>query len=559
MKATFLGHGLNSENKFNVGKQIVVSLADNKYKFFNAFVAFAAVSGVLTILKSLKFASKNYSQLRFFIGVDNMGTSKEALELLLKKNIETYIFHDKREYITYHPKIYLFEGPIFTRVIIGSSNLTNSGIKTNIEASVQIDFRTKTDKQGEKLLSEIKTNFSELLNLKSKQLSRLTAELIEKLVSDNLVYSQKGLGNSTKENKINDGENPDENGTLIVTEFDINSGFEQITTESKPRNVNFTDREYEIFDLFIEKYINYTKTINSSGVVSNHTDERELYNWYRRMTDYFKNDELPEEIFERLLVVDFPFGEGKERRRLMIWNNKFEQLKVFKKLVDPFGKFTHVPQFKDKNNKYYQLGTWCATQKQRRKGNYSPKWTDYEEEKMNSINFLWEAFNMGSRPKDDEWIDNLASLENYYSESVNYKTVPPQTTKVGKWLNDQMTLKLKGSRGKVKRFLSPIREEMLGDLLLRNGVEWEWEKQKHRESVEETIKNWNELQFIDSQPPKKNITETEKELITSYRDKVSSLRHRSKKWHNEKNKWKLEILDNAGFPYPKPNENDLNS
>ena len=122
-----------------------------------------------------------------------------------------------------------------------------------------------------------------------------------------------------------------------------------------------------------------------------------------------------------------------------------------------------------------------------------------------------------------------------------------------------MTLKLKGSRGKVKRFLSPIREEMLGDLLLRNGVEWEWEKQKHRESVEETIKNWNELQFIDSQPPKKDITETEKELITSYRDKVSSLRHRSKKWHNEKNKWKLEILDNAGFPYPKPNENDLNS
>lgn len=556
MKATFLGHGLDSENKFNVGKQIVVSLADNKYNCFNGFVAFAAISGVLTILKNLKLASKNYSQLRFFIGVDNMGTSKEALELLFKENIETYIYHDKRDYITYHPKIYLFEGPIYTRVIIGSSNLTNSGIKTNIEASVQIDFRTKTDKQGEKLLSEIKTNFSELLNLKSNRLSRLTPELIEKLIADNLIYSQKELGNTIKENKNNDGENPDENSTLTIPEFDINSGFEQDVTESKPRNVNFTEREYEIFDEFIERYITHIKTLNPSGVVSNQTDDRELYNWYRRMTDYFRNDELPEEIFERLLDVDFPFGEGKERKRLMNWNNRFEQLKIFKKTVDPTSKFTHVPQFKDSNNKYYQLGTWCATQKQRRKGNYPPEWTDYEEEKMNSINFLWEASNMGSRPKDDEWIDNLASLENYYSEYVNYKTVPPQTTKVGKWLNDQMTLKLKGSRGKVKRFLSPIREEMLGDLLLRNGVEWEWEKQKHRESVEETIKNWNELQFIDSQPPKKDITETEKELITSYRDKVSSLRHRSKKWHNEKNKWKLEILENAGFPYPKSNETD---
>jgi HKD family nuclease len=559
MKATFLGHGLNSENKFNVGKQIVVSLADNKYNCFNGFVAFTAISGVLTILKNLKIASKNYSQLRFFIGVDNMGTSKEALELLLKENIETYIFHDKRDYITYHPKIYLFEGPVFTRVIIGSSNLTNSGIKTNIEASVQIDFRTKTDKQGEKLLSEIKNNFSELLNLKSNQLSRLTAELIEKLVADNLIYSQIGLGNSIKENKNNDGENPDESGALTATEFDINTGFEQDITESKSRNVNFTEREYEIFDEFIERYITHIKTLNPSGVISNQTDDRELYNWYRRMTDYFRNDELPEEIFERLLEVDFPFGEGKERKRLMNWNNRFEQLKVFKKMVDPEGEFTHVPQFKDSSNKYYQLGTWCATQKQRRKGNYPPVWTEYEEEKMNSINFLWEASNMGSRPKDDEWIENLVNLENYYSESVNYKTVPTQTTKVGKWLNDQMTLKLKGSRGKVKKFLSPIREELLGNLLLRNGVEWEWEKQKHRESVEETLKNWKELQFIDSQPPKKNITETEKELIKSYREKVSSLRHRSKIWHNEKNKWKLEILDKAGFPYPKPNETDDNA
>ncbi|QZK91075.1 hypothetical protein K5V07_11465 [Flavobacterium sp. CHNK8] len=556
MKATFLGHGLNTENKFNVGKQIVVSLADRKYNCFNGFVAFTAISGVLTILKNLKIASKNYSQLRFFIGVDNMGTSKEALELLLKENIETYIFHDKRDYITYHPKIYLFEGPIFTRVIIGSSNLTNSGMKTNIEASVQIDFRTKTDKQGEKLLSEIKNNFSELLNLKSNKLSRLTAELIEKLVADNLIYSQKKLGNSIEENINNDGENPIESGTLTVAEFDINSGFEQEVTESKSKNVNFSEREYEIFDEYIERYLTYVNTLNPSGVVSNQTDDRELYNWYRRMTDYFRNDELPEEIFERLLEVDFPFGEGKERKRLMNWDNRFEQLKVFKKTVDPEGEFTHVPQFKDSSNKYYKLGTWCATQKQRRKGNYPPEWTDYEEEKMNSINFLWEAINMGSRPKDDEWIDNLVNLENYYSESVNYKTVPPQTTKVGKWLNDQMTLKLKGSRGKVKKFLSVIREELLGNLLLRNGVEWEWEKQKHRESVEETLKNWKELQFIDSQPPKKNITETEKELIKSYREKVASLRHRSKIWHNEKNKWKLEILDKAGFPYPKPNETD---
>lgn len=555
MKATFLGHGLEKGDKFNVGKQIAISLKDNKYAVFNGFVAFAAVSGVLTILKSLKSASLNYSQVRFFIGVDNMGTSKEALELLLKEDIETYIYHDKKEYVTYHPKLYIFEGTRFTRIIIGSSNLTNSGIKTNIEASVQIDFRTKTDKQGEKLLNEIKSNFSELLNLSSNKISILTSELIEKLVNDNLIYSQRKLGNTLKENKNNDGENTEETDSVNLNDFDINSGLEQDETETKQRKVNFTEREHEIFEEFLERYIVHIKNESPSGVVSNNTDDRELYNWYRRMTDYFRNDEMPDEIFDRLLGVDFPFGEGKERSRLIKWNIKFDQLKAYKDKIDPNSKFTHVPQFKDKLNNYYKLGTWCATQKQRRKGNYPPEWTEYEEEKMNSINFLWDATNIGSRPKDDDWMDKLADLEEFYSNTINYKSVPQQTTKIGKWLNDQMTLKLKGSRGKVKKFLSQIREEMLGDLLLRNGVEWEWEKQKHRESVQETIKFWREIEIFDNQIHN-NLTETQKELIKAYREKVSQLRHRSKKWHNEKNKWKLEILDQAGFPYPKPNETD---
>lgn len=553
MKATFLGHGLVNGNKFNVGKQIAVSLTDNKYDIFNGFVAFAALSGVLTILKSLKSAAVNYSQVRFFIGVDNMGTSKEALELLLNENIETYIYHDKKEYITYHPKIYIFEGQKFTRIIIGSSNLTNSGIKTNIEASVQIDFRTKTDKQGKKLLSEIKSDFTDLLNLSSNKISRLTTELIEKLVNENLIYSQKKLGDSIKENKNNDGQNTEESDSIEIPDFDINSGFEQDDTINKQKKINFTAREYEIFDEYIDRYVLHVKNESPSGVVSNNTDNRDLYNWYRRMNDYFTNNVLPDAVFERLLEVDFPFGDGKERRRLMIWNNRFEELLTYKNNITPNEKHTHVPQFKDKSNKYYQLGTWCAMQKQRRKGNYPPEWTEYEEEKMASIKFLWEVPNIGSRPKDDEWMDNLAELEEYYNDKNNFKTIPPQSTKIGKWVNDQMTLKLKGSRGKVKKFLSPLREEILGDLLLRNSIEWEWEKQKHRESVEETIKFWKEIKLFESKS-QSDVTESQKELIKGYREKVSQLRHRSKKWHNEKNKWKLEILDQAGFPYPKPKE-----
>lgn len=557
MKATFLGHGLDSKNKFNVGKQLAVSFDSSNYDTFNGFVAFAAVSGVSAILKNLKKAKGNYSQLRFFIGVDNKGTSKEALDLLLKENIETYIYHDKRDYVTYHPKLFVFEGTKNTRIIIGSSNLTSSGIKSNIEASIQLDFRSQTDSQGKKILDEIKEYNSDLLNLKSSKLKLLTSDLINELLEKGLLYRQFGANRNPKESKPNDGENDEENDeTVELTDFDINTGFNQEDDETLPKTkkINFTKNDYEKFDELLERYLAYKKDERNSGVVSKHTEDRELLNWYRKMTDLFNQDLLPPEIFERLMEVDFPFGDGKERSRLFKWDEDFEKLVEYRNKVMPNSKFTHVPQFKDKLNPYYHLGIWCAAQKQRRKGNYSPKWTEYEEEKMNSIYFLWEASINGGRPKDDEWVDNLAELEEFYDNPNNYKTVPSQKTKVGKWLNDQITLKVVGSRGKVKRFLSPIREEMLGELLIRNGVEWEWEKQKHRESIVEAINAWKIISDFDSMPKKSDITENELDEIKVLREKVTQLRHRSKTWYNDKNKWKLEMLDKAGFPYPKMNE-----
>lgn len=551
MKATFLGHGLDTKNKFNVGKQLAISFESNQYDSFNGFVAFAAISGVQTILPQLRKAKSKFNNLKFFVGVDNKGTSKEALEKLLSENIETYIYHDKHENITYHPKLFVFEGAKQTRVIIGSSNLTSSGIKSNIEASIQLDFRTKTDKQGNKLLNEIKDYYSDLINLKSINLKKLSTELIDELDKENLLYKQFVKGNRIKESISKDGS---ENEKFIdVTDFDINTGIIQSDTRSRSKNSHFSASDYERFDFFFDQYIKYKKDERSSGVVSKHTENRELFYWYRKMNDLARLNELPPEILEKLQKVDFPFGKGAEKTRLMRWDEKFKKLIEYKNKVTPKSKVTHVPHFKDKTNPYYHLGIWCAEQKQRRKGNYSPVWTEHEEKKMNSINFLWEVPNSGSIPKDDEWADILAELEDYYNDSKNYKTVPSQKTKLGKWLNEQITLKLWGSRGRIKKYLDPIREEMLGDLLKKNGIEWEWEKQKHRESVEETLKCWQKVTVIENLRLTKKLTEKEMGELKICREKVATLKYRSKKWHNNKNMWKLEILDSVGFPYPKEN------
>lgn len=559
MKATFLGHGLDSGDKNNVGKQIVASLESKDYKTFNGFVAFASISGVKMLQPFLKKAKSKYDHIRFYIGVDNRGTSKEALESLLNQNIDTYIYYDKRNYVTYHPKLFIFEGTTFTRVIIGSSNLTSSGLKSNLEASIQLDFRTKTDKQGINLINEIKDYYSDLLDLSSSKLELLTQELLQKLIKDNLLFNQFGEKGKIKEPKNNDGENPNEKQTDIeITDFDIEDGFEQkhTTTTNRDNWKSFGKNDYEKFDTLIERYIVYKRTERPSGMVSKHTDDRELFYWYQKMHALYNQGakSLPFEIFERLLEADFPFdGIGRERKRLNKWNQDFKKIIDYKNKVDPKSEYTYVPQFKDKTNKYYKIGRWCADQKQRRKGNrnYGAVWTEFEEEKMESINFLWDTSSVGSRPKDDIWSDSLVELENYYNKKKNYKSVPSQTTYIGHWLSDQMSMKTKQDREGMTDLISPIRIELLGDLLAKNGVEWEWRKQKEREGIESKLESWRIVETLKKEGKTKEFREKNPKLLKKYRDDVAQLKSHIKRWNNERNEWKYELLDIAEFPYEK--------
>lgn len=558
MKATFLGHGLDTGDKNNVGKQLVASLESKKYKIFNAFVAFASISGVKKLEPFLKKSKSNYDHIRFYIGVDNRGTSKEALESLLNQNIETYIYYDKRNYVTYHPKLYLFEGETFSRVIIGSSNLTSSGIKTNLEASVQLDFRTKTGKQGIKFINEIKEYYSSLLDLSSSKLRLLTKELLQELIKQNLLFNQFGEQGKVNEPKNNDGENQDdEHSNIEITDFDIESGFEQEDTSTDRDNrKNFSKNDYERFDTLFERYIIYKNNVRPSGMVSKHTEDRELFFWYQKMHALYNQGEesLPNEIYDRLLKADFPFGGvGRERKRLIKWTKDFQKVVEYKNKVDPKSKYTYVPQFKNKTNPYYKLGIWCAYQKQRRRGNpnYPPTWTTFEEEKMKTIKFVWDKSAMGSLPKDDKWSDSLVELEDYYNKKKNYKTVPSQTTYIGHWLSDQMSLKTKQDREGLTDLISPIRVELLGELLAKNGVEWEWRKQKEREGIESKIESWKIVEKLENEGKIKEFREKNPKLLKKYRDDVAQLRSHTKRWNNEKNEWKFELVDKVGFPYEK--------
>lgn len=557
MQIDFIGHGLNKKNKLNVGDQIATSLISPNFDVFIGFVAFTAISGVNKLLKFLLEAKEKNKKVVFFIGVDNKGTSKQSLEILLENNIDVFIYHKNEEFITYHPKLFLFEGKTYSRVIIGSSNITNSGFLSNIEASVQLDFRTETDKQGRKLVKEIKDYFDGIINLTDENVFKLDEELIEKYDKMGLLYSQVKSGQS-KEIQSNDGENPNEK--FITTPFfenEFGQGEEPDNKLSKNRINAISKNDYENFPYFLEKYIIYKRDVKVTGAVSKDCTEPELYNWYRRIKDLIKIDALPYELASQLIDIGFPFENAWEGQIRHSWDKKFAELVEFKNKYQSHLDFTYVPNTKNKSLPYFELGNWCVRQKRRRKELDTPKWDwIYEEEKMKSINYLWEVpENFGAQKiiNDEKWTENLLELEEYYENEKNYNTIPRQNTYLGKWLNDQITLKLTGSRGKNKVFLHPIREALLGEVLKKNNIEWERQKQNERESIENVIEKWRIITEWDkkSKSEQDKATDKYKNEISEMRQLISGTKFRMKKWKIEESKWKFEIYKKAGFPIPK--------
>ncbi|NIJ46427.1 HKD family nuclease [Wenyingzhuangia heitensis] len=530
MKTTFLGHGLSSDKKNNVRKQLAESFESKKYKKIYGFVAFATLSGIKPLKSKLKIAKSNFEEIKFFIGINGNITSEEALEFLLNENIETYIYYDESipEKI-YHPKLFLFEGKEVSRIIIGSTNLTNRAINLNVEASIQLDLEL----DDLNTLTEIKDYYSSLLDLSSPNLKLLSYDYLE-------ILKKRGL--------LSNGNN-DEDNENDKDDHEIKKRYEY--------DKKFTENDKEKFDTLLDRYILYKKAKRPDGIVSKHAKDKELFRWYQKMHGLYNQEtnSLPFECFERLLEAEFPFdGIGRENKRVIEWEKNFNKLVEHKNKVSPDTDYTYIPQFKNKYHPYYEIGRWCAWQKQRRKGNknYGPLLTTHEEKRMKSINFIWDYDSkMYGRAKDDEWKDTLKELEKYYNIKINNKTVPSQKTYIGHWLSDQMSFKTKQDREGRNDLLSSEKEEMLGKLLIKNGVEWEWRKQKERESIESKIKSWQFVEKLKTEGTYKKFREENPKVIIKYNDDVAQLRSHTKRWNNEKNKWKFELVDKVGFPYSK--------
>lgn len=120
----------------NLLTELVESIQECERFYFS--VAFINYSGLQLLLDPIKEAESKGVRGRIITSTYLNFTEAKALERLKEfSNIELKVFVTDRE-IGFHTKAYIFEYADHFKVIIGSSNITQSALKSNIEWNVKI-------------------------------------------------------------------------------------------------------------------------------------------------------------------------------------------------------------------------------------------------------------------------------------------------------------------------------------------------------------------------------------------------------------------------------------
>jgi HKD family nuclease len=188
MNITLLGQGFEVTSQNSAGNKLIKFFADKDFHTFTGISAFASQAGIRGLSKHIKTAKKHLNIITIVTGIDQKGTSKEALEELLALNIDAYVFYQPSITI-FHPKIYLFEGADKSALIIGSSNLTSQGLFTNVEASLLVSIDNSAEAER-KIVEQLKDYFKGIFDFTDPNLKKLNKKIIADLVKAKIVPTE---------------------------------------------------------------------------------------------------------------------------------------------------------------------------------------------------------------------------------------------------------------------------------------------------------------------------------------------------------------------------------
>lgn len=176
-------------NTYRLLPRLIDALTNNEFDQFSIIVAYAK-SGPLNRLEShLRAWSSAGKSLRAIIGIDQKGTSLEALIMAMRLFDEVYITQESG--ITFHPKIYFFEGSKSSRAYVGSHNFTVGGTETNFESAIEMELDMPVDQQ---VVDQFRDAWNELLPPNCPATFRLSPSVLLNLVRTGLVLRERSMG-----------------------------------------------------------------------------------------------------------------------------------------------------------------------------------------------------------------------------------------------------------------------------------------------------------------------------------------------------------------------------
>lgn len=119
------------------------SLTDSAFSRLRMIVAFGKVGPLLRLEELIAKRRSDGLRIEAIFGIDHSGTSAQALSFALDQFDRVYVTQEPN--LTFHPKIYVFDGEASARLFVGSNNLTVGGTETNFEAAVRIDLQLPDD------------------------------------------------------------------------------------------------------------------------------------------------------------------------------------------------------------------------------------------------------------------------------------------------------------------------------------------------------------------------------------------------------------------------------
>ncbi|RLA95059.1 MAG: hypothetical protein DRG83_19020 [Deltaproteobacteria bacterium] len=125
-------------------------------------VAFVSHRGLSMIEPSVKRSLQRGAYIEFLVGLDLSTTEPKALWTLYElsqheDNIELYCYTELGPSVVYHPKLYITNAKEEVTAVLGSSNLTSGGLKSNLEANVVIRANI-----NEEIISDVYATYNKL-------------------------------------------------------------------------------------------------------------------------------------------------------------------------------------------------------------------------------------------------------------------------------------------------------------------------------------------------------------------------------------------------------------